>query len=216
MTHDKWIQYENAPTINEIVASLADSISPTADIDSFYEDYFDIDTCNDYGLERWGNVVGIGRNVDLNEGFSYGFGFYIESLPANEQPYQPLGYGVFAKIGITSNYRVATSTYRRMIKAKALSNILRPTIPAINQVLKLLTNSQKAYVIDNQDMTVSYTPGAGLVYTEFGKSLLRLGIVPRPIGVDDGYQPPPNDLKYFGFFDAGDLYAPIGFGIFYK
>lgn len=61
-------QYGNSPTIKKLLYAFKGRISPDSDIDVFYENIMDIDTATGYGLDVWGNIVGVTRSLTLTDG----------------------------------------------------------------------------------------------------------------------------------------------------
>jgi hypothetical protein len=131
-------QYANSPTINSLIKSLNDAIDPSADINSFYANMWNINTAVGYGLDCWGRFVGVPRVITtgLVNGAQVGgpfFGFK-DSTGSN-----PFGQGVFySYIPVSNNYSLLDGQYRQLILLKAYSNITRCTIPVLNKILMLM------------------------------------------------------------------------------
>lgn len=56
-------QYAASPRIYGILDNLRNEISPTPDLDLFYEKMFNIMAAEGIGLDTWGNIVGIPRTI---------------------------------------------------------------------------------------------------------------------------------------------------------
>ena len=60
-------QYASAVRITALLQSAKDHILPDADIALFYDNVFNVLTAKGYGLDVWGNIVGISRNIQNHE-----------------------------------------------------------------------------------------------------------------------------------------------------
>jgi hypothetical protein len=58
-------QYSNSPVITQMIHSFSAAVNPQANIDSFYDNVWNIDTAQGYGLDVWGRIVGVSRNLTL-------------------------------------------------------------------------------------------------------------------------------------------------------
>lgn len=56
-------QYSASPTIYKLLSDFRDNIRPDADIDLFRKKIMNIETAEGVGLDTWGNILGITRNV---------------------------------------------------------------------------------------------------------------------------------------------------------
>ena len=56
-------QYASAVRITALLQSAKDHILPDADIALFYDNVFNVLTAKGWGLNVWGNIVGISRNI---------------------------------------------------------------------------------------------------------------------------------------------------------
>lgn len=59
-------QYSASPTIVQLLKDFRDNIDPQADIELFIQKIMDIDTAVGAGLDVLGNIVGIKRNIEIN------------------------------------------------------------------------------------------------------------------------------------------------------
>lgn len=63
-------QYGASTTIKHILSAFRTEITALPDMDLFYKSIFDIDTATGVGLDIWGNILGIARNItDSDTGF---------------------------------------------------------------------------------------------------------------------------------------------------
>ncbi len=182
-------QYANSAIMLSMIESWFDSIDQTQDIENFYDNIWNIHTAISYGLDIWGVIVGISRNVHLPQpGNYFGFeqGLTWDTLgPGGISPFyvgQPL----------TSTYTFTDAAYRQLIIAKALANICDGSIPSINAILLSLFGpgnpfgadgeGGECYVTNGMDMTMTFTFDFDLnpVQTSI---IYQSGVLPIPSGV---------------------------------
>jgi len=174
-------QYANSGRILGIIASFAAAMEQKTDVDAFYDKLWNIDTAEGYGLDVWGRIVVIKRTLSVSSrflGFEEGGPDYD---PFNVSPF-------YAGGGPTQSFELSDGAYRVLILAKALANITFGSTPGINAVLQLLFPLRgPCYVVDNQDMTMTYT--FGFVPTPVEVALITSSnVLPRPTGVAVSYQ----------------------------
>lgn len=61
-------QYSDSPTIKKLLDNFRGVILLDGDIDVFYENIMDLDTATGVGLDVWGNIVGVTRELQLEDG----------------------------------------------------------------------------------------------------------------------------------------------------
>ncbi len=174
-------QYANSGRMLGIVSSFADAIQQKTNIDAFYDKVWNIDTAEGYGLDVWGRIVVINRVLRVTTRF---FGFE-EGGP----DYDPFNVSPFYSGGSpTQNYVLTDDAYRVLILAKALANITFGSIPGLNNILQqLFPGRGPCYVVDNLDMTMTYT--FGFVPTPAELAIITgSNVLPRPTGVAVDYQ----------------------------
>lgn len=111
------------------------------------------------------------------------------------------------------SYSLDTEQYRLLLKGRLLYLSMNGSVPEINNYLHLLFSARgRAYVIDNQDMTIRYV--LEFMPTESEQVvLLNTKVLPRPAGV--GYQInviPPKTV--FGF--RGQNLSTFNHGTFWN
>ena len=129
-------QYGNSPTIKKLLWAFRGHIRPEVDIQEFYKNIMDIDTATGKGLDIWGRIVGVDRNIYIDDSYvDYPlFGFRGGGTNAN-----PFNQGVFYDPAyVISGDRVLVTlddgNYRRLILFKALANISTADMATINQL----------------------------------------------------------------------------------
>lgn len=199
-------QYGNSAAITQLIAGMNEYVDPRADIDKFFEFVWNVDTAEGFGLDIWGRIVNVGRDLTIPGDLSY-LG-YIEAGDA-----QPLGQAPFyVAEAPTQTYRLPDDVYRVLILAKALSNISSSTAASLNQLLKnMFPGRGKAYVRDLGGMQIQFVFEFLLEPFEYA-ILTQSGTVPRPAGV--GSDIIQIDIpNTFGFMEG--YCQPFGSGTFY-
>jgi Protein of unknown function (DUF2612) len=177
-------EYANSPTIVQLLNNMNDYIDPTNNINAFFSMIWNVDTAVGYGLDVWGRIVGVSRQLKV-QAFDY-FGFQGPSGASGV----PWNQGIFYNgTIINDNFELQDGAYRVLILAKALFNICNGTIQAINQILINLFGANgplpvpgNAYVTDGEDMTMTYSFGGALNPVQ-AAIVFNSGVLPKPAGV---------------------------------
>jgi Protein of unknown function (DUF2612) len=179
-------QYANSPIMLKLLENMADYLDVGADFDRFFALVWNVDTAIGYGLDVWGRIVGVSRVLQL-PGTGEFFDFSESGASAHS-----FGEAIFYGGGdLTSNFALSDAAYRKLIFAKALANISNGSIPGINQILiNLFSQYGNCYVIDNQDMTVTYSFGPTLSAVDYAVAV-QSGVLPKPAGVTAIFQQRP-------------------------
>lgn len=194
-------QYANSSTIRQLIINMNEYIDPTADIDSFYDYVWNVETAQGFGLDIWGRIVNISRELTIPEDPNY-FGF-SEALPGSF-PFDQAPF--YSGVTSTQTYLLADDVYRKLILAKALRNISSVNAPSVNQILKNLFGDRgRCYVNDMGGMQIRYTFEFVLTPQEFA-IVTQSDVLPRPAGV--GVSILNTVLPLFGFNESGDA-APF-------
>lgn len=202
-------QYANSPTMMVLLSAANEWLDPTKDIEAFYSLIWNVDTAQGYGLDVWGRIVGVDRNVTISADPPY-FGFRngIEDwTPFNDEPF-------FDGQDVTNNFRLADDAFRTLILVKAMANIARTDAPSLNALLRRLFNGRgRAYVNDLGSMQMRFTFEFYLQPYELA-ILTQSGVLPHPTGVGVSILQAPGGGT-FGFNEAGDA-EPFGQGTFFS
>lgn len=196
-------QYANSPILVGLLEGLNEVIDPSVDIEQFYNLVLNLKTAQGYGLDIWGNIVGIGRNVSADLSTDPKMGFYGTGYtPFNVAPFNGSG-GKFV------SYALPDDLYRKLIIIKAYANILYATAPNINKFLYYIFEERAYYrVIGGMQAqyVFEFTP------TQFERLIIfTLGILPVPCGVSVEYTV-LNTATTFGFL--GSKLQPFNQGSF--
>lgn len=198
-------QYAASPIIQQRIANRAGYFDPSPWMGQFYNVVWNVDTAQGFGLDIWGRIVGIGRELQV-PGVDY-FGF-----STSPQTWAPFGQESFyAGPAVTLTYRLADPAYRALILTKALGNVASTTPKSLNSVLQQLFPSRgRAWVNDLGSMSIRYVFEFALEPWE-RSVLVNSGAIPRPAGVRAIIAEIPTDT--FGFAEAGDC-QPFNQGTF--
>lgn len=170
-------QYANSPALRSILEDMAAAVDGATLFNSFYDNIWNLNTANGYGLDVWGRIVGVGRVLRVPTDVDY-FGF-VESVDG-----YPFDEGIFYNnLAVTQNFTLADPAFRRLILAKARSNIWDGSILGVNQILMtLFWEYGNCYVDDGLDMTMTYTFETRLSPVDYA-IVAQSGVLPRPAGV---------------------------------
>lgn len=154
-------QYGNSPTISQLILFMNDYIDPRADLDTFFDYVWNVDTAQGFGLDIWGRIVNVER---------------LLNVPADTP--NPGAYTF-----TPGNYQLNDTQYRRVILAKALANITNGSAASLNQLLSnLFVGRGRCYVNDMGAMTMRLTFEFYLEPYEY-VMMLNSGVTPRNAGV---------------------------------
>lgn len=172
-------QYANSPVITQLVADFNQWIDPAADIDNFYNVVWNVQTAVGFGLDIWGAIVNVPRQINLIPPADY-LGF-DEALPgSNPFNQQPFYNGPATS---TNLYLLTDDAYRVLIMTKALANISTFTAPSVNALLRYLFAGRGAcYVLELGGMAIQYVFKFALQPWE-SSVLQQPSLMPRPAGV---------------------------------
>lgn len=178
-TQTLYSQYANSPVLTQWLDFFSQWIDANASVDSFYDNMWNIQTAQGYGLDVWGRIVGVNRVITIVASQYLGFEEAGDTVFENTW-----GYGIWYSgetIG-TSSYALSDSAFRQLILAKAATNIWNGSIPGLNAILRLLFPGQIVYCTDGGNGTMTYT--FGFLLTPVQLSIAQTpGILPRPAGV---------------------------------
>src|SRR6185312_11532505 len=126
-------QYANSPVLGQLIEDFNEWIDPSADFDAFYNVVWNVQTAVGFGLDIWGRIVNVPRQITIVDLPVY-LGFK-EALPSS----YPFGQEPFYAGHATSSvYALSDDAYRVLIMTKALANISSFTAPSVNRLLQYL------------------------------------------------------------------------------
>ena len=154
--YDPWpkiiSQYKNSPRIDAMILAFNAAMDTTEKISNLYDMIWNVLTAVGFGLNIWGRIVNVGRTLNFPSGATY-LGFNEASS------WTGFGQGGFySGGGLTTNYVLSDSDFRKLILAKAAGNISDGSISSINKILlNLFYGRGPCYAADNQDMSCTLT-----------------------------------------------------------
>ena len=145
---------------------------------------WNVDTAEGFGLDIWGKIVNVSRLLQIPTSSRY-VGFQDGTGPGTSTDVEPFGQkGIFyTRLASSQAYLLDDGSYRRLILAKALSNLVNTTVPAFNQLLQnLFPGRGNPYVTTSGVMSMNFhfdfTP------TPIELAILQQsGAIPVPPGV---------------------------------
>lgn len=183
-------QYANSPTLLQLIQNMNAYIDPATNFAAFFNNIWNIDTADTFGLNIWGRILGVSRVIPI-PGDNDSFGFDNADSPPDWQTWgnalDPLAGGPFfgGQIG-TGSYTLDDAAYRTLLLAKALANIANMSAPSLNQLVSnLFPGRGRAFTTNGRNMTMTYV-------FEFALSTIELailqssGVLPNPAGVTVG------------------------------
>lgn len=200
-------QYGNSPIILAMVENFNEVIDPTADINAFYSNVWNIQTAQGFGLDIWGRIVGVTRYLNVSGGVDFGY------KEAAGQPFGQAAY--YFGVAPSSNYSLPDTIFRQLILVKALSNISDCSIKTYNKILmQLFPGRGNAFASDTGNMSMILSLNFALYPFEVA-ILKQSGAFSNPAGVNLSIAILQNTVN-FGFAEAGAAAAPFNNGIFFK
>ncbi len=199
-------QYSTSQTLLALIDFFHEHIKASDDIKTFYTNIFDIYTAKGYGLDVWGQILGLGRNIALDDRESYEekfFGFLGSGLyPFDNQSF------VFST---TTNYfRLEDEAYRKyLLFVQAYANIAQSDFYSMNKILAIIFPDKKQYVLPNGLMNIKFVFESELDDVE--RSILKQGLITRGAGISYSYLE-VDSANSFGFADS--TFQPFDCGVF--
>lgn len=175
-------QYANSPIICGLIDAMFAWLDPTKLTNDFYDNVWNIESASGYGLDVWGQIVGVSRVILL---YSEKFVGFSEAATGANYDHETMSHGVFFRDNTSggTNYKIADSAYRRLILTKALVNISDGSIPSINQMLlTLFPDRGNCYVRTDAAMEMTYVFEFSLTDVE-SAIVSQSGVLPKPCGV---------------------------------
>jgi len=180
-TQTLYSQYANSPVLVSWVDYFSQWIDANKNVDMFYDQLWNIQTAQGYGLDVWGRIVGLnpGRVLPVFPTPFFGFS-EAGNTPGISNDWNNAIW--FAGEPLTQNVSLSDDAFRQLILAKAAANIWNGSIPGLNAILRLLFPGQLAYVTDGLNMTMTYTFGFSLNPVQIS-IVFNANVLPRPSGV---------------------------------
>lgn len=188
-----YAQYANARRTRTVIDGLVPYL--TVSVEEFFANYFNINTCNQEGLDNWGVILDVPNYAYLptdlrNFGFDYNGG-------ASGQ-YQNFENGSFYSSLNNQKTPLAPQSYRALLKLKYSNITTNGTMNAINAIMEAYVKgfygqdtTNECIVLENigSVMAITYYFNYPLQSWEF--ILLQLPhVLPTPLGVSQTINTP--------------------------
>jgi hypothetical protein len=146
-------QFANSPTLLALINDFNAAVDPSPELNSFYDNVWNIATAAGWGLDNWGRIVGVSRVVSFPAALTGYLGF------VQQHGSESFGHGtLFPGAGNTTNYALPDNAYKQLILTKALANISNCAIPSYNKILmQLFPGRGNAFVVDRGNMQMQLT-----------------------------------------------------------
>lgn len=198
-------QYSASPIIQKLIDDRYGYFH-TGWQDATYNVVWNVNTAQGFGLDIWGRIVVISRQMQIpaTDYFGFNTGDPQSWYQFNEQSF-------YSGQGNTQTFSLTDQAYRVLILAKALSNISATDSKSLNNVIgQLFPGRGRAWVNDLGSMSIRFVFEFPLASWE--KAVLVNGnVIPRPAGVGAYLMESPVDT--FGFAESGDS-LPFNDGTF--
>lgn len=189
-------QYSSAPTLNDWIGALNAAIDPRDDIDTLYNNIWNVDTANEQGLEIWARIVAAKREFKLPPGIR---GDFFGFKQGEMFPFDEAAFFTDADV-VSETYRFEGEGFRMAVLIKALSNVSAADAQSINAVINALFRDRgDSYVLDTGSMTMRLLFKFALRPHEL-VTLTSAGYLLRPAGVLLDILQVPTPV--FGFSEA--------------
>lgn len=134
-TNSTYIQFEQATNLNNLLAGLAPYL--TIDEETFYTDFFNIQTCIGDGLDNWGKLLNLPRVIYMADLTSC-FGFDTGELPDPVATGYPQNFdnGNFWG-GQTAGFTLTDDQYRFLLRLKYFSLNTNASLAALNKAINI-------------------------------------------------------------------------------
>lgn len=172
--------------------------------ESWFNDVFNLQTANRFGLSVWTVILNIPLTVIGTEpepdNSNFGFGSFRKNF----------NNGNFTAFGGTSGLTLEDA--RIVLRLRYYQLITRGTIPECNKIINEVFSPITGYVTDGLDMTMQYNFNSYL-HPSLRAVINKYDLLPRPSAVKINIQYRSN--SYFGFgsfrknFDNGNLRSSL-------
>lgn len=177
-------QYANSPSIDQLIWNKEAYYPSAMLLDNFYDDVWNVNTAQGWGLDVLGRIVGVTRVLEVSSTDYLGFiGPAGQSgVGFNQAPFYKSGEA------LTTNVALSDSAFRVLVQAKAMANVWDGSIKGLNAILRFLFGTSGPLPIKGNCYVVS---GDRMMQFVFGSPLSPVqdsiinqsGVLPVPIGV---------------------------------
>ena len=184
-TNSTYVQFDQATNLNNLLAGLAPYL--TINEDTFYNDFFNINTCIGDGLDNWGKLLNLPRVVytpDLTECFGFDTG--EAPTPLDTGYPQNFDNGNFWGGQMVAN-TLTDEQYRLLLRLKYFSLNTNASLGALNYcmnvVVQLIDPAHKAKFVETGLMEL--TLEVNFYFNDLQYAIFNdRAFMPIPLGVD--------------------------------
>jgi len=170
--------------------------------ENWYNDVFNIETANDFGLRVWSIILDVSFSIeteDRTDGHIWGFGSFHKNF-RDKSNFMPVS---------NNEITLSVAQKRLIIKLRYAQLVSRGTIPEINSALRSIFG-YNVYAVDSYDMSSTYMVATQQLTADIQYILDKYDLLPRPAGVgaevvvytgrEFGFDPYYNNFNdaYFG------------------
>lgn len=188
-------QYAASPHITRLVENLNAILDPQSDIALFFRTIFDVSTAEGVGLDIWGQIVGVHRQMNV-EAVEECFGFEGSNL-------EPFNQGIFYEKDLAVGvYSLTDDAFRTLILWKAWANIATADMATLNDLLQKLFPTKIIFAQETGVMQIRITSASPL--EPYERAILRTyGLFMKAAGVGFSWLEVPD--VYLGFVKSFEL-----------
>lgn len=194
-------EFSNSPILLQLLADMDQWCDLSAFTSSFYDDVWNINTAQGFGLDIWGRILGQSRYLQVTQSPGDNFGFSTNGESSTGQAWQPWSQAPFFTTSGTVAFPLTDPYYRQLLLVKAAANIARCDCPSINALMRSLFGSRgRCYV--GYDIAKPMNIGYHFEFlpTPVEISIIESGIFPQPAGTTVTY-----------IYQTSPPYTPFGF-----
>lgn len=170
-----YIQFEKSPHLVTLITEFRNVFNPAFSFTRFLQDYMDLDTAVNQGLDFWGEKLGLNRNFEFlitNDKTKFGFkGADLGNF----------SFSNFAKISRTATFLMPDEMYRKYLKLILMRIVTQPTGAGLVTFMNYFY--EEAIVTEgNLKVTIDFTKYIEMPNWE-QRFLSNKDVVPIPAGI---------------------------------
>ena len=170
-------QYNNAETLQSLLQQKQDwyDSSYTSFWTDWYNNVFNLETANEFGLTVWSIILDINFAIAPNIRTD-------NNIIGFENTHRKNFFRSNFKPAVNSDSLLTIEQKRMVLRLRYLQLTSRGTVPEINRALTMLFG-YKVYIIDGYDMTNNYIVFTQPIPRDLEYILDNYDLIPRPAGV---------------------------------
>ena len=177
-----YTQFTNATNLNGLLNNIQPFITISPEV--YYQNFFDIDTCNAQGLNQWGALLNINRTINVPD-FTNVFGFDDGDTPVDNQYPCNFGMGNFYN-GQFIATDLSDNDYRSLLRLRYAYITTNASVYQANQLMNTYVQSiditYKAYVKEISPMIIQFQFNFNLTNLQYA-ALTTQDVLPVPLAV---------------------------------